>query len=674
MKIFLSRLFDLPRIWAILLFALITGSILYFAVPPWWHYDEPAQFEYAWLLANDPQSTHDDKGNPEFRRVLAKSLDEYGWYDVRNYKPKFESSDPIWIGTSQVGDKITTGYYYFLSLPLRLLKNASVITQYQVSRLISLLIFLATIFLAVKISEMLFASGSPLRWMVPVFLATLPGFIDMMLSVSNDVAAVFSFSLFLYASIRLFYHRRVTLLSIILLLVALIFCAFAKNVTWFALVLAPLVIILRMVPKRYYLWMAVVLITIFIILLPLSFDLQGAKGWFIQKATGTQSRKLVSEALDGRYAWSEKITPSKEDGVQGQCIAPDIFSNIKEKQITYGSWIWADSTLEINAPILRFFDGRVVTETHSPEMSVSSTPRFFRFVTEVPDLATRVCVIINPKNFSNESNNIYYDGFVLVDGVYSDSPPYLNPDLPSVTWDGKPVQNLIFNGSYEQGGFRIKSWVEKLAQKIPIVKGRLSFTIFSLITPNSFGWFYKNSAEMMFRTFWADIAGNKVILPGRYTYQVIFLVFIIGILGALLSFWRNRSNFRWDVGLLFLSSIILIMGANLFQSAAPLLESDAMSSFARHNFPIIIPIATLLCIGWREWLCRFDNYSDWNKGRSTAIFFTFMIGLLIGSLYSCLSYFHPSLLDWFLIILFMMILIGLYQIISWILNTCESSK
>jgi hypothetical protein len=177
---------------------------------------------------------------------------------------------------------------------------------------------------------------------------------------------------------------------------------------------------------------------------------------------------------------------------------------------------------------------------------------------------------------------------------------------------------------------------------------------------------------MMFRTFWADIAGNKVILPGRYTYQIIFLVFLLGIIGAILSFWRNISKIRWDAGLLFISSMTLIIGANLIQGTAPLLESDAMSSFARHNYPIIVPIATILCIGWWELFQRFGGRLNLDDIKGAALFLTFFCGMLMASLLSCLSYFHPKLLDGSLMVLFLISFLGLYQIIVWVIAKSRS--
>jgi hypothetical protein len=568
----------------------------------------------------------------------------------------------MWIGTPQTGDKLTVGYYYFLSLPLRLIGGTSTLFQYKFCRLISLLIFLSTIFLAWKIAELIFSRDHPLRWMVPLFLATLPGFIDIMLSVSNDVAAVFSYSFFLVASIRLFVRQK-TPISILSFLVSLLCCAFAKNVTWVAILLAPLVILLCLVPRRFHQYLTGALAAALLILLFAAVDFRGPSDWFMQKSSGAQSREFVPNAPEGSYVLSDTVTPPVFHGVMGQCITPDAFVALQRQKITYGSWIWANEDAQITAPIVRFFDGRSTVDSNAAVIAVKQTPQFFSFVIEVPELAHRACVLIGTQGKGDKGNTIYYDGFVLAKGSFSGTPPQFVSPGSFIVWDGNRVANLMLNSSFEQMGARIKPWVEGLAQKVPIVSGRLSFTLSTLFFPHSFGWFYENSAVMMFRTFWADIAGNKVILPGRYTYQVIFLVFIAGVFGSILSLARNFSKIRLDIGLLLLSSMALIIGANLVQSAAPLLESDAMSSFARHNYPIIVPIAIVLCLGWWELFHRFGSLLNLDKTRGASIYLTFLFGMLMASVISSLSYFHPMLLDGGLIALAFIFLWGLCQII-----------
>ena len=186
---------------SILLLALLSGLIYYFLIPPWWHYDEPGQFEYAWLAANRPTWPQPGDYDQAMRREMAKSMQSYGWYSIRNYKLDLSSNEPIWIGATQTGGQ--PGYYFLISLPLRLLYNADILTQYDAARLVSLLLYILTILVVWNALGEILSEGHPLRWMVAAFLALLPAFVDQMVSINDDVGAVLAASLCLWASLRL---------------------------------------------------------------------------------------------------------------------------------------------------------------------------------------------------------------------------------------------------------------------------------------------------------------------------------------------------------------------------------------------------------------------------------------------------------------------------------------
>ena len=99
-----------------------------------------------------------------------------------------DPSRELWIGYSQVGD---SPFYYFLAaLPLRLLKDAPIPTQLYAGRLVSLLFYLLTIWAAIQFAAELTPPGSPLRWLLPLFLALLPGFTEFMTALNNHTAAI----------------------------------------------------------------------------------------------------------------------------------------------------------------------------------------------------------------------------------------------------------------------------------------------------------------------------------------------------------------------------------------------------------------------------------------------------------------------------------------------------
>ena len=95
----------------ILLMALLNGLIYILLIPPWWHYDEPGHFEYAWLIANRSTWPKPGEKDEAMRREMARSMQGDGWYKLRNYTPDFSSNKPIWIGAPQIGGQPA---YYFV--------------------------------------------------------------------------------------------------------------------------------------------------------------------------------------------------------------------------------------------------------------------------------------------------------------------------------------------------------------------------------------------------------------------------------------------------------------------------------------------------------------------------------------------------------------------------------
>ena len=179
----------------------INQGIIYAAIiPPWWHNDEPGHFEYAWLAANLPAWPKPGQYDQAMRKQMAVSLIKYNWYG-RGMQPDLSGSGAISIGVPQTGDP--PGYYFLASLPLRLMHNADITVQYYAARSMSFLLYLLIIVVIWYALGEILREDHPLRWMVPAFLALLPGFIDAMTAINNDVAATLAASLFLWASLRL---------------------------------------------------------------------------------------------------------------------------------------------------------------------------------------------------------------------------------------------------------------------------------------------------------------------------------------------------------------------------------------------------------------------------------------------------------------------------------------
>ena len=134
-----------------LLLGLFIGLTFIYVVPPWQHYDEPTQFEFAWLIANRSGLPARGDYDQSMRREVAASMIEHDFFRDLGFKPNLLSmTKPIWIGISQAGSRPL--YYWLASLPLRTIQTADTTFQLYVLRFTSLLLYLTTIVAAYGIA------------------------------------------------------------------------------------------------------------------------------------------------------------------------------------------------------------------------------------------------------------------------------------------------------------------------------------------------------------------------------------------------------------------------------------------------------------------------------------------------------------------------------------------
>ena len=175
---------DRASLWFALTLALLNGLLYVFIVPPWQHYDEPGHFEYAWLIANHPALPQPGDYDQTMRQEVAASMIEHGFYRGIGGLPNLLQSTPIEIGIPQIDDYPV--YYWLAALPLRLLVGNDVTLQLYAARAASLFLFLVSILGGWGLIRELTHPESMLRWLIPVCLALLPAYADIMTAVNND--------------------------------------------------------------------------------------------------------------------------------------------------------------------------------------------------------------------------------------------------------------------------------------------------------------------------------------------------------------------------------------------------------------------------------------------------------------------------------------------------------
>ncbi|MBE0410834.1 MAG: hypothetical protein IBX69_14015 [Anaerolineales bacterium] len=623
------------------LVAFIYGFIFVVLVPPWQHYDEPNHFEYVWLIANRPGLPQPGDYDQNMRRHVAQSMIENNFFDRLNFIPDLELPDdkPIWIGRySQLHEPPL--YYFLVSIPLRFINPLEIELGLLLARLVSLGLLIFTVVCSWGITSELTPPRHILRLLVPVTVALIPGFVDIMTSVNNSVGAVFAFSIFLWGSIRMI-TRGFSIFGLLWVISAAIICYFTKSTVYLALPALFLVLLFsifqRGLWKRFaYSILVVTGLSMFILI----FDWGDALYWARNPHQISNTRIKTTTAPFGQYAFILEVDTeiSPREAYIRQIIPPELVREHSGQLVTFGTWIWASEPVTIRLPVLMDdFGARSKIE----EVSIGTDPKFFASTTTFPDHTVRVWISLEP--FSNKVEapiNVYYDGVIVTSGLYplDEVPNYLNGRTNSGVWGSVQFTNLIRNSTAEYSSPRVRPWVDKFGMEILPDRGRPSLILYSVIDRSAAGWYYQMAAENLVRTFWAKFGWGQVSLIGYAPYRIIALITLFGILGGFIGIIIYRRHIKWEVVtfLLIVTSIIWVMA---WVRGAIYLFHPAFIPSARYAFPVFIPTTLFLVFGWHLILLGFHRVMKFPLWAYILVYFAMLIALDIIAVVSIIGYY-----------------------------------
>ncbi len=628
----------------ILILGLIQGLVYVFSIPPWWHFDEPGHFEFAWQIAHFDHWPQFDEIDENMRRQMAASMDHYGWYETSNYRLDLSSSQPVYVGVAPQTTKYAL-YYLIASLPLRLLGGADFAVQNRAARLVSLLMFLLTLYVTWKTLGELVPKGHALQWMVPLFMALLPGFVDTMTSINDDVGAVLAFSIFVWASLRLI-NRGPSPARLAGLLISVALCYWTKNTAWPALPLSALVILFSLFTKRWK-WLPWSLVLILALAgLLFIFRWGDAASWYLYAPQIQPSRIETALSPVGKDAFQLFATDGGNSYI-AQWFTPTQTHSLWNKTVTLGAWMWADQPTQAYTPILLFNTARN-GNIYSPAKTVNLTtsPLFFSTTILIPNDTERMTLYLQPALQQGVSVAYYYDGVTLLVGEITTGEPYFTDAFASRgTWAGQPFENLVRNASAEGARFRINPVISlkvfSYLNPDPFPKESLDVFIASLQDRQGAGWYYYDMLTTQLRTFWGSLARDKVGLLGySLTYRFLGLISLLSLPGLLAFTWHKRKVLPWVA--LFIMGVDLagIWGLVMIRGGGTLHYPDPVFTWARYAFPAIIPTSLLLCVGWLEGLGLLGRLFHISTSVQHIAFLAFMLGLDIFALVSLAYYFY----------------------------------
>jgi hypothetical protein len=575
-------------------------------MPPWQHYDEPGHFEYAWLMAQRGIQPEPGDYDMDMRRAVAKSMLDHGFFHDLSFRPDLKSTtQPAWIGDYPQFDN-PPFYYSVIALMLRLIPDQGVEEQLYTGRMVSLFFFLLSLLAAWGIAAELCPSDHSLRLLLPLTLALLPGYVDLMTAVNNDSAAVALVSLFLWAGVRLI-QRGPAILPLLSMLVTAVLCYWTKDTTYliYPFILLVLLFAFFRNSRRWLAW--TVVIFILTISVPAAIETGDAAGWYRSTSQQMPTRATNSKAVVGSHVFQleaqAQVTPVWIDPLF-QPVPALTGIDLPENTYTLGGWMWASQPVAFATPELGSAGSQV-----SKVIDLGIEPTFFVISLTVPGgKFQRVWVNLRGVKPAASPYIIYYDGLVLAEGVRPRTAPpvYTDDGGRQGEWGGLPFLNLLRNASAEKSGLRIRPWADDLGARLLPDQVRPSLILTYILDWNGAWWLYRATALRLLRTFLGMFGWGHVPLLGHHPYRYLLAISILGIVGAIVWFLRRLHTrllpFPWEAFTILAFTFIGYWGVSFVRSPIFMSLPHLYLPVARNAFPAIIPTILLFGTGWFELL------------------------------------------------------------------------
>lgn len=638
----------------ILMIGFLNGLVYVRIVPPWEHYDEPAHFEYSWLIAHRYKLPEPNDYDQKLRLAVGQSLIDSRFFERRGVpRPNLtDPNQPLWIGVSQIEDPPL--YYILTAIPLSILRDLPVKWQLYSARIVSLFFLLITILAAYTLVCELTPPRHPLRWLVPLFIALLPGFVEFMTAVNDYPAAIGLAALWLLTAVRLIKKKR-NLWQTLIFLALTVACYFTQKVLYYLIPLAPFILLLSFMPRGKE-WMvgAATLITGAAVL-GIIFNWNDAALWLRENVQDFPSRTIPGPQTGFRYALQAQVYPdaSWDDGGSSwnpgffQLIPQDDSEHLKGKQVTIAAWVWADQDMQGYGPGMNALYQFQDQWLGFAPVSLSTTPKFVASTVTIPQEVDRVQLWLRATSPDAPTGRIYFSGIVLTEGAVStEIEPLMKETHSEGTWAGMSFKNLARNGQVNQAWPYLRPEVahiltEKVEAVNPIVIS--SFIALFLDTPGT-SWYLSGTLQRILQTFWAVFGWGQIWLqplawfPQPYFYLTIFT--ILGMISGLISIFIIFKPYRAEIVFLlfiFMATVIVVFFYGIYTMGGAL-RFRAYLPVARYIFPAIMPISLVLLSGWYG-IAHFAAKSLRIPTQWTAVAGILLLVLLNGySIYSIAQY------------------------------------
>jgi hypothetical protein len=625
----------------LMIVGLLNGLAFVLFVPPWQHYDEPNHFEYAWLIANRGYLPKLGDYDQDMRRETAISMIEHNFFKRMSFTPDLEPIDgPIWIGQfSQLGDPPL--YYLLGSLPLRL-PVERITAQLYLVRMVSLLLYLVSIFAAWGIMREITSEGNLMRLVVPLTLALLPGFSDMMTAVNNLVAATAFFSLCLWGCVRLLV-KGFSVTNLLWAASATLLCLFTAVTAYLALPIFLLSVVLSIFhgKRRAIAFVSFCLVVTAGLILAIKGG--DAAYWYRSSLQELPIRLQDARAVAGTHVF--QIDVSGE--ISPVWLVPtfqSIGKDLPAGSYTFGAWMWASQPMRVQTPTVG-----VGSQVTASSIELGTAPAFYAFPVEVKKDGLRMWISLAPQAGPAQEGLVYYDGLVLAQGAFplDQAPAYAGADGEHGTWGGKTFQNLVRNASAEAGGLRFIPAFDRVGGKLLPDNTLPSLLLTYPIDWKGAGWYYADVGRILGRSFWGAFGWGHVPFSKQEAYTWFMFITVVAFASCLGRLILNAfgkkvfpfpRKFSWDIALLFVLVIILAWGSTFVRGVIYLASPVFYVPVARYAFPAIVPTSLILAGGWIFILSiPFNFVRRWRERPQVPAGWIYSISLLSIDLYALWS-------------------------------------
>jgi hypothetical protein len=616
----LKKNYDLKLLIALLAITLAHGLAYVFIIPPWQHYDEPTHFELVWLTARQKSVPQESILDQDIRRSIAISMRENDFFRDAGFEPPLEENGQIWLGYSQIGNRPL--YYYLAAVPALLLENLGVTAMLYGARLVSLLCLLISVLACWGVVAELTPPGHSLRFFLPLSLALLPGYVDVMTAVNNDALAACLAALAIWICIRII-RRGFQAITILFFLVLAVLIFFSKETAFSIYPLIALAVLLmvahgRLASLRLWIWSGIAVgITIFMIWAVVPGD---AAFWYRLTNQELPTRGLHNQAILGDYVFQfDTQAGHLPDWFSAAVFQPLPAINPDHDQVfTLGAWVWNDefSSSKNSAAHLKLGFGENI---FSRVFEVTAEPQFVAITGTLTTSEYKPFrVILAPsfqENNTNQAQLIYMDGIVLAQGEFPTSqPPEFDDDQgESGVWGNQSFINLLRNPSAERSGLRLRPVLDRITARLLPDQTQGSLVLTSLLDGIGARQYYASAAQWLLVTFWGMFGWAHVPLLNSPSVRMMAgftltaCLLTLGWIGYSLK--QRRKEMTKAVNELLFLSLALILPWSSAVVRAPLYlgQVNLFLPVARYALAGFLPTIFLLNLGFVQFYRMLDR-------------------------------------------------------------------